>query len=103
AATIFGQYALVPKVQATTPTLVEPQGTVTQRGTDIRFLRRLARRNGFDCFVQPEPTTGVDIGHFEPPALVGLPEAVLSVNMGSDTTVTEFRVRYEMTRPTTAI
>src|SRR5437016_5189591 len=56
AATIFGQYALVPKVQATTPTLVEPQGTVTQRGTDIRFLRRLARRNGFDCFVQPEPT-----------------------------------------------
>src|SRR5207247_8260095 len=82
AAAIFGQYALVPQVFPTPPYLIEPEGTTTQRATDIRFLRRLARRNSFECYVQPEPMTGVDLGHFEPPQLLGLPQAVFSVNMG---------------------
>ena len=47
------------------PVLIEPEGTTIQRGTDIRFLRRLARRNGFDCYVQPEPLSGLDVGHFQ--------------------------------------
>lgn len=103
AAAIFGQYALVPQVQPTAPVLVEPEGTTTQRGTDIRFLRRLAQRNGFDCYVQPEPLSGVDMGYFQPPSLLGLPQAVISVNMGEQTNVIGFKVRYEMTRPTTAV
>ena len=68
AAAIFGQYAILPRVDPTSPVLVEPEGTTIQRGTDIRFLRRLARRNGFDCYVQPEPLTGLDVGHFQPRA-----------------------------------
>ncbi len=103
AAAIFGQYALVPVVLPTAPVLIEPEGTTTQRGTDIRFLRRLAQRNGFECYVQPEPLTGVDLGYFQPPQVVGLPQAVLSVNLGPATNVSDFNVRYEMLRPTTAI
>jgi phage protein D len=103
AAAIFGQYAVVPQIQPTSPSLVEPEGTTTQRATDIRFLRRLAQRNGFDCYVQPEPLTGIDFGYFQPPSLVGLPEVVLSVNMGEATNVTGFTIQYEMTRPTTAL
>lgn len=103
AATIFGQYAIVPQVQPTTPVLVEPEGTTTQRGTDIRFLRQLARRNGFDCYVQPEPISGVDFGYFKPPDLLGLPQAVLNVSQGPETNVLGFSVRYEMLRPTTAL
>ena len=48
-----------------------PRDRPIQRGTDIRFLRRLARRNGFDCFVQPEPITGLDQGFFRPPSRSG--------------------------------
>jgi hypothetical protein len=103
ATAIFGQYALVPQVQPTPPVLVDPEGTTIQRGTDIRFLRRLARRNGFDCYVQPEPITGLDFGHFEPRTLVGEPQAVLNVNMGVDTNVTGFHVHYDATKPTTAV
>lgn len=103
AAAIFGQYALVPRVQPTSPQLVEPEGTTTQRATDIRFLRRLAQRNGFECYVQPEPLTGLDQGFFQPPQLTGLPQAVLNVNMGPETNVLDFKVSYEMTAPTTAI
>ena len=100
AAAVFGQYGAIPRVQPTAPRLVEPIGTTMQRGTDIRFLRRLARRNGFDCYVQPEPVTGLDTGMFGPPTLVGKPSAVLSVAMGSATNVRGLTVRYDMSRPT---
>ena len=103
AAAIFGQYALVPMVQPTASSLVEPEGTTIQRGTDIRFLRRLAARNGFDCYVQPEPLTGIDQGFFRPRQPLGFPSAVLNVNMGVETNVTSFRVRYDMTGPTGAL
>jgi hypothetical protein len=103
ATAIFGQYGVVPKVQPTSPVLIEPEGTTIQRGTDIRFLRRLARRNGFDCYVQPEPVSGLDVGHFEPPTLFGVPQAVLNVALGDETNVSGFSVRYELTRPTTAV
>src|SRR5215211_5083030 len=103
ATSIFGRHTLVPIVQPTAPTLVEPEGSIIQRGTDIRFLRRLARRNGFDCYVQPEPLTGVDVGHFHKRQLTGAPQAVLSVELGPETNVCDFSIRYELTRPTAAI
>lgn len=103
ATTIFGQHVIVPRVTPTAPVLVLPEGQTTQRGTDIRFLRRLAARNGFECYVQPEPLTGLDQGFFGPPQLVGMPQAVLNVSMGPETNVADFRVRYEMTRPTSVI
>jgi phage protein D len=103
AATVFGQYGVIPQVQPTGPVLVEPEGTTIQRGTDIRFLRRLARRNGFECYVQPEPISGLETGHFEPRSLVGVPESVISVNMGDATNVADFAIQYDMVRPTGAV
>ena len=103
AAAIFAQYALVAHVQPTPPTLVEPEGTVTQRGSDIRFLRHLAARNGFDCYVQPEPLTGLDFAYFQPSQALGVPDAVLNVNMGVQTNVRAFGVRYDMLKPTTVL
>lgn len=104
ASAIFPQYALVPQVQTTSPQLVEPEGTTTQRGTDIRFLRRLARRNGFHCYVQPEPLTGLDQGFFQPPSIVpGVADAVINVSLGLDSNVREFSVDYDMTRPTAVV
>jgi phage protein D len=103
ATAIFGEYFVVPAVQTTTAGLVEPEGTTLQRSSDIRFLRRLARRNGFECFVQPDPLTGVDRGFFGAPETVGMPESGVSVSLGSETNVRDFAVRYEMTRPTSAI
>jgi phage protein D len=100
ATAIFGQHTIVPQVDPTPSILTEPEGTTIQRGTDIRFLRRLAKRNGFDCYVQPEPLSGLDIGHFHGRRLTGPPQAVLSVELGTDTNVQDFSVRYELTRAT---
>lgn len=104
AAAVFGQYAVTPRLTPTTPALIEPEGTTTQRGTDIRFLKQLARRQGFECYVQPEPNSGLDQGFFQRlPPPVGPALAVLNVAAGPQTNVTGFSVHYEMTRPTSAI
>lgn len=104
AAAIFGQYLVAPACAPTPPSLIEPEGTTTQRGTDIRFLRRLAQRNSFECFIFAEPFSGKDLGWFgpavSPPAL---PEAVINVKMGTETNVSGFKIRYEMLRPTYAL
>jgi hypothetical protein len=80
AAAIFGRHTIVPQIDPTSPVLTEPEGTTIQRGTDIRFLRRLARRNGFDCYVQPEPLTGLDMGHFHARRPTGPPSACCQWN-----------------------
>jgi hypothetical protein len=104
AAAIFAQYGIVPMVSPTLPFNLDPTDMTVQRGTDIRFLRRLAQRNGFECFVQPQPQSGIDFGYFGPPLNIpGLPQAVLNVKMGSQTNVTEFKIRYDMVKPTLAV
>ena len=42
-----------------------------QRGTDIQLLQQLAGRNGFECFVETEPRTGLVQGHFPQAASYG--------------------------------
>ncbi len=104
AAAVFGLYGIVPMVSPSLPFNLDPTDMTVQRGTDIRFLRRLAQRNGFECYVQPQPQTGVDFGYFGPPTNIpGMQEAVLNIKMGADTNVSEFKIRYDMMKPTTAL
>jgi hypothetical protein len=104
AAAVFGQYGIVPNVTPSLPFNIDPTDMTVQRGTDIRFLRRLAQRNGYECYVQPQPQSGIDFGYFGPPTnLPGMQQAVLNVKMGADTNVSEFKIRYDMMKPTTAV
>lgn len=100
ASLILAEYALVPVVDVTQPVRTQPETTVTQRDTDIRFLRHLAQRNGFDVFVAPGPVPGIVEGHFHAPLVDLPPQGVLSVAMGAATNVSSFEVGYEMLRPT---
>lgn len=94
---IFGEHGLSADVEATQPVRQEVEGTLVQRGTDIRFLRRLAQRNGFECYVEADPGTGRATGHFHAPRLDAPPQGVLTVGMGSPT-VDQFQVRHRMTQ-----
>ncbi len=102
ASAIFGEYGFTPDVESTEPTRQETDVTTIQRGTDIQFLTKLARRNGFDCYVEIDPMTGMTEGHFHPPRLDERPQGVLSVNLGEATNVDSFRARHDMLRPTSA-
>jgi phage protein D len=102
AAMIFGESGLVPVVDDTQPVRTPVDTTVIQRDTDIRFLRHLAHRNGFDVFVRPGPVPGVVEGHFHRPAVDLPPQGVLSVNMAGATNMRDFAARHEMLRPARA-
>jgi hypothetical protein len=103
ATTIFGKYLITPLVFPTPSLRTILQTTTIQRTSDIRFLRQLARRYGYECFVQPDPLIGVDVGHFHPPQIIAPPQGVLSINFGAATNLTSFDVRYDMLQPTTAL
>ena len=102
ATTLFGEHGFTPQVEGTQPARQELDLTVIQRGTDIQFLRHLAQRNGYECYVELNQLTTLAEGHFHPPRLDATPQGTLTVNMGSATNVDRFNVRLDAIKPTAA-
>jgi phage protein D len=96
------EYKFTPIVDATRWRRQENEQTLIQRGTDIQFLQQLARRNGFEVYVETNGLTGAVEGHFHAPRLTLPPQGVLSVNMRDATNVNSFNARFDMLRPLTA-
>lgn len=96
------EYKFTPIVDATQWRRQENDQTLIQRGTDIQFLQQLARRNGFEVYVETNGLTGVVEGHFHAPQLDLPSQGVLSVNMRDATNVNSFNARFDMLRPATA-
>lgn len=78
---VISGHALTPQVEDTTVVHDAAVSTVVQRETDAQLLRRLALRNGFECFV--EDTTV----HFRAPGSDTVPQPPLAVHFGDQTTV----------------
>jgi hypothetical protein len=90
---VFQRHNLTPQVADTGVVHDEDVSTIIQRETDIAFLRRLAQRNGYECFVDG------DTGYFRPPAVDGSPQPVLAVQFGDQTTVTRFALEVNALAP----
>lgn len=103
---LFARYAMIASpltVWPTPPTRTVLDTQTTVRSPDIRYLRRAARLQGYELYVQPEPFSGIDAGHFHPPFLSLPPQGVLSADFGAATNLTEFHVAYDALRPTMAL
>ncbi len=61
--TIFGQYGYTPDVDATQAGHFEAKHTLVQRESDLSFVRRLARRNGFLFWITCDEN-GIETAHF---------------------------------------
>ena len=97
---IFARYAIAPTfVFPTPPTRTLPNTTTTQREPDSSFVRRLALRNAYEWFIQPDPVAGLDQGHFHPPMIQAPPQGVLSIDFGSQTNLDNFNVDYQQLQP----
>lgn len=95
-------YNFTPVVDSTGLTHQDTDHTLMQRGTDIQFVKMLADRNGYECYVELNPSSGDVEGHFHAPRHTQPPQGVLTVNMGEATNVNQFRSRYDMLGATTA-
>jgi phage protein D len=96
AAEIFQSYGLSYEVEDTVVAHEEKVSTVLQAETDIRFLRRLAARNGFECHV-----TGAT-GYFRAPDLREPPQKTLVLSGGADANLVRATVRVDGTPATLA-
>jgi len=101
---IFRDYGIAPSKDNTEDDLVshtEDGHTLMQRGTDLGFLRGLARRNGKFCRVACTDTPGRRTGFFSKPKLDGNPTAVISLNDPVKPTVESLDLEWDVARPTT--
>lgn len=83
---IFQKHQLTPRVDDTDVVHDEQVSTIIQRETDIQFLKRLALRNGYECYVDG------DTGYFRSPQVSSAPQPALSVQAGDDTNVNRFQL-----------
>ncbi len=82
----YAKYGIVPLATPTTDVPILLDRIPRQQETDLAFLQRLARRNGFVFFLEPL-LPGTSQAYFGPENRLGLPQPALSVNLGSTTNV----------------
>lgn len=74
------------QITPTTHVRLETQGDTRQYATDWQLLQRLAQRNGFVCYLEPQ-TLGVTRVYWGPEQRSGLPQPALTLGMGAATNV----------------
>jgi hypothetical protein len=98
---ILSEYGLTPQVDSIATTHTEANHALVQRDTDLRFVRRLARRYG--CWFRVDTDLDdVTTGYFQRPALDGEPAVTLTIN-GDQPTVSELDIEWDVERPGAAM
>jgi len=83
-----------------TPVHSEDEHTLMQRGSDIAFLRRLARRTGRWCRIMCAGTPGQRVGYFALPSLTGDPAVTIDLNDPAKASTTVLDFSWDVARPT---
>lgn len=87
-----------PDVEDTADQYSEKKHSLVQVDTDLRFVRKLARRYGFLLWVTTAPD-GTHTAHFRRPPLGGSPAATLQMNI-EPPTVSAVDLHWDVERPT---
>jgi phage protein D len=95
---ILSKYGYTPDVESTASSHEENKHTLVQRESDLSFIRRLARRNGFNFWISCD-NTGTETAHFKRPSLGGSPTAQLVINLDSPNLAT-LDIEWDVERPT---
>jgi hypothetical protein len=99
---IVSQYAdLSADAEDTPATHAEAKHTLVQHDSDLRFVRRLARRNGCLFWLSADPL-GKQTAHFRRPPLDGGATAKLVINLDQPN-LNGLDISWEVERPTSAI
>ena len=99
--TILGQYGYTPDVETTAAGHFEAKHTLVQRDTDLRFVQRLARRNGFLFWITCDQQ-GIETAHFKRAPLEGDTAADLIINLESNN-LEVVEITWDVERPTSVV
>lgn len=97
----YMQYGLVPEITPTTDVPIMIERIPRQHETDLKFIRRLAKRNGFVFYIEPL-TFGVSKAYWGPEKRLGIPQPALTTNMGSWTNVNSLHISQDALSPVSA-
>jgi phage protein D len=103
AAAIFATYGATPASEnskETAPSHTEDSHTLMQRGSDIDFLRRLARRTGRWCRVFCQEKPGVRTGYFASPDVSAQASVTITVNTADGAAAQVLEFSWDVARPT---
>ncbi|MGC1296569.1 MAG: hypothetical protein WA869_16155 [Alloacidobacterium sp.] len=67
----------------------------TQKGTDLAYIRQLAKEAGYVFYLEPGPVPGTTQAYWGPQIKIGVPQAALNVNMDAFTNVESLNLHYE--------
>ncbi|GGO94881.1 hypothetical protein [Wenjunlia tyrosinilytica] len=97
--TRYAQYGVVPLVipelipQTTAPT----QRFDTQEGTDLEYITKLAKANGYVFYLDPGPLPGMSRAYWGPELRLGIPQHALNVNMDALSNVDQLTFAFDGT------
>jgi phage protein D len=100
--TLFGEHGFgtaAHNSEDDSPAATEETHTLMQRGSDLEFLQRLARRTSRWCRVACGATAGDRVGYFAPPHLEGDPVLVLNLNDAEKRQVKALDFVWDVARP----
>lgn len=106
-ATILAKYSFLGLIPAVVPPLNSSPPAVTrppvQKGTDLKFLRELAKKHNNVFYVKPGPIPGVATAYWGPATRVGIPQRALTQNMGPMTNVNSISFQNKAEKPSVVI
>lgn len=79
----------------------EEGSTIIQRGTDIDFLKMLAKRNGFECYVEKAPTSS-PMGYFKEPSTDEKNKSKLYIHFDEKSNLSNLDISIDGLRPMSA-
>jgi len=82
----YAQYGLLSVAIPTADIPIELMRVPCQQETDLKFIQRLAQRNGYIFYIEPV-TIGVNKAYWGPEIRTGIPQSALTIDMGSYTNV----------------
>ncbi|MDC8757007.1 phage late control D family protein [Janthinobacterium fluminis] len=83
----YATLGLVPQVTPTTDVPIQIDRIPSQQGSDLDYIKELARRNGFVFYIEPTPIPGVNTAYWGIDNRIGMPQPALTMNMGADSNV----------------
>ena len=97
----YAQYGLVPQVMPTTDVPIMLDRIPRQHETDLRFIQRLAERNGFVFYIEPL-TFGVNTAYWGAENRLGLPQSALTLGPGPAANLKSLRFTHDALAPVSA-
>ncbi len=66
-----------------------------QRGTDLAYIRQLAKRVGYVFYIEPGPKPGMNKAYWGPQIKTGIPQPALNIDMDAHTNVESLSFKFD--------